>query len=301
VTGVLTTRREVCRPPLAPAAIADAAVMALRVEAELTPKPGLVDRRGGGAHRDMNLQMLRTSAEALREAFTQCAATARTLPLGPELRALIGVIGRDGERRMRAATGRVNTHRGALWALGLLAAGAARERELDAAVAFATALAHLPDYGLPPRAWISHGERARARYGAAGAAGEARAGFPHVTRHALPALYRARARGADEASARLDALLTVMAVLEDTCLLHRGGLPGLAAVREAAAGVLAAGGCTTPTGRRRLAALDRLTCMRCLSPGGSADLLSAAIFLDALPLTKGHPAHRADPQLSLSR
>ena len=285
---------------LAPRQIADAAVAALRAEAELTPKPGLVDRRGGGAHADMNLELLAVSAEALREAFEQCADAATRMPSGPELRARIGAVGRAGERRMLAVTGGVNTHRGALWALGLLSTGAACTRSMGAAVEVAARLAQLPDHGAPRREKDSHGERARTRFGASGAAGEARAGFPHVTGHALPALYRARSRGADECSARIDALLAVMASLQDTCLLHRGGPAGLATVQQAAAGVLAAGGSAAPDGARRLAALDDLARNQRLSPGGSADLLSAALFLDSLPFAEG-PIRHADADLSVSR
>ena len=121
-------------PPLTSRAIADLAVAALRAEAELTPKPGLVDRRGSGAHTDMDLGMLLASAEALHEGFAECARAAQEMPLGVELRARLGVIGRMAERQMLAATGGVNTHRGALWALGLLAAGVARHREVHCAI-----------------------------------------------------------------------------------------------------------------------------------------------------------------------
>jgi triphosphoribosyl-dephospho-CoA synthase len=265
-----------------PNAIAELAVAALRAEAELTPKPGLVDRRGSGAHTDMDLHMLLRSAEALREGFASCARAAQQMPLGVELRARIGVIGRAAERRMLAATGGVNTHRGALWCVGLLAAGVARYLDAYSATRFAAALAVIPDPVLRP-ATDSHGARARQRYGAPGAVGEARGGFPHVVGHALPILRRARARGVDETTARLDALLAVMASLEDTCLLHRGGSDGLAAIRRGARGVLAAGGSATAAGRRRLAGLDVLAQTRRLSPGGSGDLLSAALFLDSLP------------------
>ena len=98
--------------------IADTAVAAMYAEADLTPKPGLVDRRGGGAHTDMDVAMLHRSAEALHGALTECASAARTSAINVDLRARIGAIGRAGETKMLAATGDVNTHRGALWALG---------------------------------------------------------------------------------------------------------------------------------------------------------------------------------------
>lgn len=267
-------------------AIAELAVTALRAEADLTPKPGLVDGRGPGAHHDMTLAMLHDSAEALRQAFTECSMAAVQLELGPELRAHVGRIGRDGERHMLAVTSGVNTHRGALWALGLLSAGAARCDDTGTAIEFAAALAAIPDPALAGRQERrkSHGQNARRRYGATGAVGEAQAGFPHVTAYAIPALELARRRGADEQAARLDALLALVARLDDTCLLHRGGRSGLRAVQARAAAVLRAGGMGTVTGRRRFAELDRFCAAQRLSPGGSADLLSVTLFLDALSL-----------------
>lgn len=271
-------------PTLTDTGIADLAVGALRAEADLTPKPGLVDRRGRGAHTDMDLAVLHASAEALRAAFTECASAAKELPIGPELRAVIGAIGRAGERDMLEATSGVNTHRGALWALGLLSAGAATGAGVTGAIDVAARLASIPDPAAAGRttATGSHGANARSRYGVGGAIGQAQEGFPHVRLHALPALHAARRSGSDEATARLSALLALMANLDDTCVLHRGGTDGLRAVQAGAHAVLAAGGCREPEGRRRFTALDRMCLTRRLSPGGSGDLLSVTLFLDTL-------------------
>ena len=260
--------------------IADLAVEAIRAEADLTPKPGLVDQRGSGAHSDMDLAMLHASADSLHSAFVECASAATSFEAETELRARLGVIGRAGERTMLAATGGVNTHRGALWAVGLLSAGAARTGTLDGAVDVAARLAAIPDPHVT--AATSHGAQARQRHGVGGAAGEAQAGFPHVRLHALPALRAAREAGADEGTARLTALLALMVTVDDTCVLHRGGADGLGALQSGAKAVLDAGGIGTARGRRRFAALDELCLTRRLSPGGSGDLLSATLFLDAL-------------------
>ncbi|GAB3838870.1 hypothetical protein GCM10027610_043600 [Dactylosporangium cerinum] len=162
--------------PPTPARLGRLAARALREEARHTPKPGLVDRRGGGAHRDMTLPMLLASADALAAPIAACAAAALSMPPGRDLRAVIGGIGRDGEQRMLAATGGVNTHRGALWALGLLAAGLAATGTVAGAARFAAALAALDDPAAGPSG--SHGTGVRLRYGAPGAMGEARRGFP---------------------------------------------------------------------------------------------------------------------------
>ncbi|GEJ58833.1 triphosphoribosyl-dephospho-CoA synthase [Anaeromyxobacter diazotrophicus] len=280
-------------PPLAAAARLDAspvpdrlaalAVRALVEEAELTPKPALVDRRGRGAHHDLDLALMRRSAEALRGAFAAMAEAAAGAPAGLALRERLGALGRAGERAMLAATGGVNTHRGALWALGLLVAAASQEGGAGAPAALgarAAMLARLPDRFAPAAG--SHGSLACLRFRVAGARGEARAGFPHAVAVGWPALREARARGAGEEAARLDALLAIMARLDDTCLLHRAGLRGLHAAQRGAAAALAAGGAGTPEGRRALLALDAALLALRASPGGSADLLAAVLFLDAL-------------------
>ncbi|MFC4529179.1 triphosphoribosyl-dephospho-CoA synthase [Sphaerisporangium dianthi] len=269
----------------APSAVllADAAVRALRAEARLSPKPGLVDHRGSGAHDDMDLPLVLASAEALRPTFREIAKAAERTAAGVELREELGALGRLGDQAMLRTTGGVNTHRGALWALGLLVAavagGAGHERE---AARGAARLAALPDRRIPA-AEPSHGERARRRYGAGGARSEAEAAFPHVTDVALPRLRQARAAGLGEEVARLDALLEVMSLLRDTCVLHRGGPAGLRVVRLGAERVLAEGGAGTGSGRAALMDLDDVLRERRLSPGGSGDLLAAALFLDMVP------------------
>jgi triphosphoribosyl-dephospho-CoA synthase len=267
--------------------IADAAVGALFTEALLTPKPGLVDASAQHSHPDMTLALLATSAGALRDPLQQCADAERAMPLGLELRAHIGAIGRAGERSMLVATGGVNTHRGALWALGLLSAGVAAAENDFEAVDFASRLAHLPDTARSVSRTMSHGEHARLRYGAGGAVGEARAGFPHVVDHGLPMLRSCRRRGEPADAAALNALMAIMATLDDTCVLHRGGLRGLDFVHRSAAAVLSSGGCATPAGHRRLERFCRQAHRRGLSMGGSADLLAATLFLDAVTPTEG--------------
>ena len=275
-------------PGVASATVADRAVNALRAEALLTPKPALVDRRGCGAHRDLDLDRLLRSAGALREGFERMADCARGRMPGHALREELGRVGRESEAAMLAATGGSNAHRGAIWMLGLL--GAARVMSDEPAPAaitgVAAAIARFPDRYAPRAA--THGSRVQARYGAPGARGEALAGFPHVIEVGLPALVAARRRGVDEEYARLDTLMTIMAMLEDTCLLHRGGRGALAAAQAGARAVLECGGASTAAGRCALLALDRELLARWASPGGSADLLAACLFLDeATPLAEG--------------
>jgi len=103
-----------------------------------------------------------------------------------------------------------------------------------------------------------------------------------VIEFGLPTLRNQRAAGSSEEVSRLDALLGIMSQLDDTCVLHRGGPRALNAVKAGAHSVLMAGGYATAGGRKELSKLDREMIAWHVSPGGSADLLAATIFLDAI-------------------
>jgi triphosphoribosyl-dephospho-CoA synthase len=105
---------------------------------------------------------------------------------------------------------------------------------------------------------------------------------------ALPELARSRERGDSETAARLNALLAVMASLDDTCVLARGGRGALAETQSGARRVLEHGGAATLAGRRHLKALDARLVQLHVSPGGAADLLAAALFLDRLQKEAHH-------------
>jgi len=261
--------------------LADLAIEALIDEADLSPKPGLVDRRSNGAHPDMSLALMHASALALWPCLRNMAAAAQAIgTINQPLRATLGQLGREGETAMLAATQGVNTHRGAIWALGLLVAAKALDPDADAGTLAARAgrIALFDDPAMPQQ--HSHGQEVRQRYGTSGAREQAQQGFPAVIGHGLPQLLRSRAAGASEPHARLDALLAIMAVLSDTCVLWRSGPAGLATVQQGARAVLAAGGCASLAGRRHLRQLDQQLLHLNASPGGAADLLAACLFLD---------------------
>ncbi|WER49205.1 triphosphoribosyl-dephospho-CoA synthase [Cupriavidus sp. WKF15] len=273
--------------------LAGLAVDAIVEEARLSPKPGLVDSRGSGAHADLTLALMLRSAQALGPSFASMAmAGARAARVGYALRERLGALGREAEAAMLAATGGVNTHRGAIWCLGLLVGAAAQlaaagERASASAVSDAAgAIARLADRHRPAITG-NKGELACLAYGVGGARAQARAGFPHVMRRALPVLQHSRARGDSESAARLNALLALMSGLDDTCVLARTGRAGLAYMQAGAQAVLAAGGTGTVAGRRLLRELDAGMLARRASPGGAADLLAATIFLDRLARVSG--------------
>ena len=245
--------------------LADSAVQALCREVRVTPKPGLVDENNTGAHRDMDLPMFLASAEALRPYFRFCAARAMEKPdCMPDLQQ----AGLEAEHTMFWVTGGVNTHKGAIYSLGLLTAAAgahlASGRDLfEQAAAYARA-------GKMPEA--THGRQALARCGGRGAREEAEAGFPLAGKAA-----RLLRLGFSEP----EVLLRLMLECQDTNLLHRGGVEGLEFARDWAWRVLSA----EPDRRKALLLeMDAAMTVRNLSPGGCADLLAQGIFLKMLDL-----------------
>jgi triphosphoribosyl-dephospho-CoA synthase len=266
-----------CDPGLA-AAIGDAAAAALLQELAAWPKPGLVSPVDSGSHRDMDAATLRASIAALRPYFAELAAAGHQDAGMSTLRA----IGVRAEAAMLAATGGVNTHRGAIFGLGLMVAAAgatsgAADAQLGRHVARRWGEAILK--GPIPQA--SHGTQALRRYGAGGARLEAASGFPSVYEIGLPALRAGRAL-AGEAGAAVQACFALIASVVDTNLLHRGGADGARYAVDSATGFLAAGGVGAADWLAQATAIHAGFVARNLSPGGCADLLAMTLFVDAL-------------------
>ena len=244
--------------------LAGLAAKALTEEVCLTPKPGLVDERNNGAHSDMDLPLFLRSIDVLTPYFRQITA----LSLSGADAAALQAAGLEAEAAMFRTTGGVNTHKGALFSFSVLLSSLGRCLRLggdvfDRSAALTAAL-------LPPQG--TNGSAVALRHQVGGARAEALAGFP-TARQAAVLL---------QTHDPLTALLWLMAHTEDTNLYHRGGAEGATFVKEQAAAILAA----PPEQRVTLTqALDDALIDRWLSPGGSADLLALALFLNDIPLS----------------
>ena len=276
-------------PAWVPAHVAACARTSLLAELHTWPKPGLVSHVDQGSHSEMDATTFEVSAAAIEPFFARLTEAGAAGAAMPDLRS----IGVAAEQAMVAATAGINTHRGAIFGLGLVcaAAGAAagmawsgqrpqwRAAFLGKTVRqrWGRAILHGP---IPLR---SHGTEALRRFGAGGARAQAAAGFPDVLEVALPALRLARqAVPHDPEAARVQAFFTLLATVDDTNLLHRGGAEGLCFAQQAARGFLGGGGVTQPGWRDEAAAVHHAFIARRLSPGGCADLLAIALLLDAL-------------------
>ena len=266
--------------------IASRAYTALTQELSTTPKPGLVDRNNCGAHKDMGPREFFASANALRPFFCRMAETGYlTRDKAPnETFDSIRSIGKEAEDAMYAATGGVNTHKGAIFSLGLMCAAAGRLSPEDWTAEKLCALCSEMVSGIVSRELSSvteesaktFGEEIYARYGITGARGEAESGFPSVINCGLPRLEEALSNGLDFNHAGCCVLLHLIAAQDDTNLIHRGGRGQQLEIRQQLSAMLADDPFPAP---ESLLQLDQEFIEKNLSPGGSADLLSLTYFL----------------------
>lgn len=261
------------------------AVRSLYIELVLYPKPGLVSLVDNGSHHDMNASTFLRSLFTLRHYFIRI--TEAGLHGAPF--AVLRRLGIAAEQRMMAATGGINTHRGAIFCLGMLcaAAGYCQGRGgIPSAGSLQQAL--LARWGTNLAAHcgdvegVSHGQRVAALHAVGGAREEMARGLPSLFGIALPVLRRTLRAGRGQRAARIDALFALMAHISDTNVYHRAGTQGAELVRLCGLEFLARGG-TANSGWESVA----LDCHRQfsqlrLSPGGAADLLAATCFVHHL-------------------
>jgi len=265
-------------------AIGIAAQRALNDELETWPKPGLVSHVDNGSHADMDAGLFFRSAAVLQPFFVQLACAGAA---GGDMNCLRH-LGLQAEKAMLTATKGVNTHRGAIFGLGLLCASAGASRTNHFFTARPASLGDLvvqkwgSDILRGLATLNSHGTEARLRFGVGGATGQAAAGFPHAYSVGLPALKLGRVLAPnDEEASRVQTFFALLASLDDTNLLHRGGAEGLAFAHEQATAFLEAGGVGQKDWKIQAARIHWSFVQRGLSPGGCADLLAITIFLDS--------------------
>ena len=249
-----------------PYLVAWLAVNALKQELDLTPKPGLVDAHDNGAHVDMDYDTMLRSIKSLRPYFTTLAVMSYSATL-PEASAL-QQLGIDAEKEMLAATGGVNTHRGALFSMGLAVVAASQmlANDKDWSDTIAT-IAHQMPGGSD-----THGVSVKRDHKVAGALEMARNGYKELTSNWLR-FYR---DNNDDPHVGHKTLLLIMSELDDTNVIHRAGFEMAQQVKQEAAHLLE---------NFSIEGLEQMNLRFIdanISPGGAADMLSLTIFLSAL-------------------
>lgn len=252
-----------------PYLVADLAERALRMELDTTPKPGLVDRRDNGAHKDMDYALMSKSISALRPYLTRLAVESAK-DIDP---AKIKENGIEAEKAMLKATGGVNTHKGALFCIGLSVAAASNLASATGSVE-AYSFKELVSRAASeiPSARGTHGAEAKRSFKAVGALENARAAYPELFADWLPYYLSLEC----DPFRCHKTLLHIMTTLDDTNILHRRGAEGLAHAEAEAARLL------EDFSESGLSSLNKDFIRENISPGGSADMLSLTIFIESI-------------------
>ena len=276
------------------------AVRSLLYELLTTPKPGLVDLGNNGSHRDMDPFTFAASAAALGPFFRQCCTEGcKSRGASPEaLLPALRFLGREAEAAMYRGTGGVNTHKGAIFSLGLLSAAAGRLGSVSRpgalcaqAAAIVKGITERELGGLTAAAARTKGERLYLSHGIPGIRGQAEAGFPAVLEVGLPVLEAGLQKGLSPHRAGSAALLAMLAQEPDTALISRSSPERYHALSQQLHELLAE---TPYPTEDRLRELDRCFMEENLSPGGVADLLALCYFLREGTAEEGLPDSKAE-------
>lgn len=269
--GDMSTIRQLVPPTTLPYIIAHLATQALQAELDTTPKPGLVDKDNNGAHRDMDYTLMQRSIDTLHPYFVQLALLgfADTLPSHTSIRD----IGIEAEKAMLSATNGVNTHKGALFSMGLAVVAAVHEKDTDSLQTTIKALAaSFPDTN------GTHGSKAKllskGTTAIKGALDNAREGYEMLFAEWLP-FYIERRKERDAYTLH-KTLLRIMCDLDDTNVIYRTDLATAEEVKQEARALL------DSFSKAALKDMDRRYTARNISPGGAADMLSLTIFIGSI-------------------
>ena len=269
--GDMSTIRQLVPPTTLPYIIAHLATQALQAELDTTPKPGLVDKDNNGAHRDMDYALMQRSIDTLHPYFVKLAllGCADALPTHTSIRD----IGIEAEKAMLSSTNGVNTHKGALFSMGLAVVAAAHEKNTDSLQTTIKALAaSFPDTNgthCSKAKLLSKGTTA-----IKGALDNAREGYEMLFAEWLP-FYIERRKERD-AHTLHKTLLRIMCDLDDTNVIYRTDLATAEEVKQEARALL------DSFSKAALKDMDRHYTTRNISPGGAADMLSLTIFIGSI-------------------
>lgn len=309
--GDMNTIRQLVPPTTLPYIIAHLATQALQAELDTTPKPGLVDKDNNGAHRDMDYALMQLSINTLHPYFVRLAflGFADTLPSHTVIRD----AGIEAEKAMLEATNGVNTHKGALFSMGLAVVAAAYEEKKAAANKEVRGKEREEEYLSSLQLTIkalaasfpdtsgTHGSKAKQLSNGTttikGALDNAREGYEKLFAEWLP-FYNER-RKSHDAHALHKTLLRIMCDLDDTNIIYRTNVATAEEVKQEARALLAsfeeayaaedkekcASAIEEKCASAELLALkdmDRRYTERNISPGGAADMLSLTVFIGSI-------------------
>ncbi len=269
------------------------AVKSLLDEVYTTPKPGLVDCRNNGSHTDMDISTFEKSAHALKPYFEECFSIGKsTSQLTPnEAFLLLRKAGIMAEKTMYNATGGINTHKGAIYSMGILCASIGRLWSPQKPIRHALDICHessklvkeAVEKDFEQIDSATSGGRLYLKYGLGGIRKEALSGFESALKFGLPHYKRLRDKNFTANDAGAITLLYLISNVKDTNLYHRGGLEGAEYAAKITNELLSS---APEPEKHQIEALDDAFIEKNLSPGGCADLLAITYFLYSIESQK---------------
>lgn len=280
--------------------LAEYATKALLYEVAATPKPGLVDRANNGAHQDMDFYTFLDSSVRLQGYFYKIASVVDEKYKNSTLNFLssemifseIKNLGIKAEEQMLDSTNGVNTHKGAIFSIGLIVSAAAEifciyGSRLNVEEWISKLRNRVSEYISPElgnhfksiNEPITYGEEQYLKYGLTGARGEAASGFSTVFSYGLPALEEALMEGLNINEAMVQALLNLMCHVEDSNVIGRHNPQLLALSKDKACEVIRMGGMKTTEGIEAVYEYDGWCIEKNISHGGCADLLAVTVLI----------------------
>ena len=255
--------------------LAQQAVTALKWEVSFSPKPGLVDAKSNGSHTDMDIDLFYRSADSLLAGFEEMIRVSYRHPLDLNLREEVGRIGRMSEKDMFKATNGINTHKGAIWSMGLLISviSSLQTNDLETIFAGVKKLSRMPDKYVPVTQ-KTHGMITKQKYALNGAKGEAQSGFANVSK--ILSFHPE----ADDYDIWLKRLLLLYSNVNDTNVVYRSNLQVLQQFQTLSAEIVVSKQSVLDNPKFRI--LKEFTKEYNISPGGCADLFAASYFLKHL-------------------
>lgn len=266
--------------------ISASALQATFAEASVFPKPGLVDPLDSGSHKDMNFFTFIKSATSLTNYFKICALKGfNAKKAEPALLVDLRKDGIEAEKRMFLFTNGVNTHKGAIFSIGLIAAAAGfcfRKDEKSTPERILNTVSYITkniEKELNSLNAETAGKKIFKEYGITGIRGEAARGYPSIIKTALPAFDKYLSKGFDLNRTLAGTLIEIMSIADDTNIISRGGIDALKYVKKEAGKFISSEHIFQKEWKKHLETMNIDFKKRNLSPGGSADLLAATIFI----------------------
>ncbi|HZJ98866.1 MAG TPA: triphosphoribosyl-dephospho-CoA synthase CitG [Tissierellaceae bacterium] len=273
--------------------VSNIAIKSILFEVSASPKPGLVDRYNSGAHKDMDFFTFIRSSSVLGPYFYNC--TKAGIDFNDhnytQLLTRIRPVGIKAEKDMFKATGGVNTHKGIIFSMGIIAAAAGSlfkdltkelldYKEISSRVILISAgITKELDEAHTKEGHLTYGEKLYLKYGTKGIRGEVESGFKTVLDISIPVLEEYIAKDYHINDILLQALLNLMAYTEDSNVLGRHNMEILDYVQKESKKILDLGGYLTENGKKHTEAMDLTFIEKNISPGGSADLLAVSLMM----------------------